>query len=115
MKKLHVVAIALLLGLAAIAGLVAVTRTAGIGAAARARVTDGTILARTKQLDRIERASRLALKDRPPALPAVPTVSRGGPAGQQVIYRRPSPVVVLAHASGSREHEDEHESEGDDD
>lgn len=105
MKKAHVLAVALLLGLAAAFGLVAATRTAGIAGGARAQVSAGSIDARTRKLDQTERALRRALKDRPPALPA----ARPRQA-QHVIFQRPAPLIVVTHTRG-QEHEGEREAE----
>jgi hypothetical protein len=113
MKKIHVLAVASILGASAILGLVAATRTAGLGAAAPApaRVTSNAIAARAHRLDRVETALRRALRDRPPALPAaVPTVQAASPGPspvQQVIYRRPAPIVVIKHHAGAGESEHE--------
>ena len=106
MKRAHVVAIAVLLGLAAVFGLVAATKTARVAGGGQAQASAATIAARTKMLDRTEAALRRALRDRPPALPP----AHGG-SPQQVIVRRPAPLIVVTHHRGG-EHEIEHEAEG---
>jgi len=108
MKKIHVLAVALLLGVAAVFGVVAATRTAGVGAAAHAPVSQTALTERAKRLNAAERALRRALNDRPPALPAVPAVGRPAQT-PQIVYRRPAPLVVLAHGKAHSEHE--HEAE----
>jgi hypothetical protein len=106
MKGAHVVAIALLLGLAAVFGLVAATKTARVEGGGQAQASAATIAARTKTLDRTEAALRRALRDRPPALPPA-----RGASQQQVVVRRPAPLIVVTHHRGG-EHEVEHEAEG---
>ena len=117
MKKLHVLVIALLLGLASVFGVLAATRTVGIGATAHAPVSQTAIIARSQKLTAAERALHRALKDRPPALPAVPADGRSAQTPQQLVYRRPAPLVVLASGRSHSEHEAEStsEAEGDDD
>jgi hypothetical protein len=119
MKKIHVTIVALLLGVSAVLGVVAATRTAGLGAAATAttHVTSASIAQRTRRLDRVEAALRKALRDRPPAFPAVPSSSRTASAATGVVYRRAAPIVVLrrsTHGDDTAEHEREHEGERDD-
>jgi len=98
MKRTHTLAIALLIGLAAIAGAFAATRTAGLGASARlASVSDAQIAQRTRQLDRVEASLRRARAQRPPALPPV-RFARVTP--QRVVYVRPQPITVLGSAHG---------------
>ena len=111
MKRIHVVGVALLLSLAAVLGLFAATRTASLATNAQRRTSDAAIAARAQRLNRVELALQRALRDRPPALPPVPT--SGAPAAAtapQIVYRRPAPVVVIKHTS---HHDDEHEAEGD--
>lgn len=117
MNKYHVLAASLILGLAAIFGVAATTKTAGFGAAAQtAKIPNATIAARQHKLDRAEVALRRARADRPPTLPAVPKVS-AAPRAQQVVYSRPAPVVVLRSSSSHGEQSDDHyaEREGGDD
>jgi hypothetical protein len=117
MKKLHVLAIALLLGLATVFGVLAATRTVGIGATAHAPVSQTAIDARSQKLSATERALHRALKDRPPALPAMPAARRSAQTSQHLVYRRPAPLVVLANGRSHSEHEAEstHGGESDDD
>lgn len=120
MNKYHVLAASLILGLAAIFGVAATTKTAGFGAAAQTakipNATNATIAARQHKLDRAEVALRRARADRPPTLPAVPKVS-AAPRAQQLVYSRPAPVVVLRSSSSHGEQSDDHyaEREGGDD
>lgn len=104
MRKLHVAGVSLVLALAAVLGTGALTRTTGLGAAAR-HANDAVVAAKTRQLAAYETKLRQALAAGTPALPPLSkAVSRGAaPATtaprQRVVYRRPPPVVVVTHAS----------------
>lgn len=116
MKKSHVLAASLILGLAAIFGVAAATKTAGFGAAAAqtqtGKVSDATIAARQHKLDRAEIALRRARADQPPALPNAPKVSAAAaPRAQRLVYTRPAPVVVVRSSASHEEQGDEHEQE----
>ena len=114
MKKIHVLAVAALLGLAAVLGLIGATRTAGVAAGSTTPAPSVSLAAREHRLAQLERQLARARNDRPPALPAVPA-SSGAPAPvPRVVYRRPAPVVVVHHL---RHGDDgpEHESEAGDD
>jgi hypothetical protein len=125
MNKAHATGIALLLGAAAVLGLVAATRTAGLGhdasssAATQTRKAGTAFAWRAHRLDRIEAALRRSLRSRPPKLPpfparqhtaaASPPVNASAPtavAAPRVVYQRPPPIVVIKH----RAHGDGHES-----
>ena len=108
MKKIHVIVLAVLLGAAAVFGVIAASRTANVGIAARAHANDAVVTARARRLRKVELALRKALRDRPPALPPLPAETNHS-SPSRVVYRRPAPIVVLKH-SGHGEHE--HESEG---
>jgi hypothetical protein len=115
MKRIHVLAVALTLGAAAVFGVLAATRTVGLGAArsSTAPLPSTAITARAHRLDRVEASLKRALRDRPPALPSMPAVTRRlatVAAVPRVVYRRPAPIVVVKHRTG---HDDSgHESEG---
>jgi hypothetical protein len=104
MHRSHVAIISTLLALAVVLGAVALTRTAGLGTAAR-RGNDAAVAAKTKQLAAYEATLRKALAAKSPALPPLPKPSSPGasPATsapqQRVIYRRPPPVVVVKHTA----------------
>ena len=115
MHPIHRTAVAAILGLAVIAGLLGLSRTLDLGAAtAKSHPTDTAALARRSHaLDRVQASLKKALAQRPPALPAVPTYSAPAaapaaaaarPAGRQVTYVRPPPRVVTIHRAGG-EHE----------
>jgi hypothetical protein len=120
----HRIAIAAILGLAAAAGLVGLTRTLDLGAARPAAhlPAPAALAARAHRLDRAEVALRHALRAHPPALPVVPSYADAAPAAspapaapalQQVTYVRPPPHIVTVHRAGNREGED-HEGGADD-
>jgi hypothetical protein len=114
MKKIHALLIALILAVAAGLGLAAATRTAGLRTATTStRTQTAAIVARSQRLDRVEAALRRALRDKPPALPAVPAARRrvAATAAPQVVYKRPAPIVVLKHGS-YHDSEGDHEAEG---
>jgi hypothetical protein len=114
MNKIHALMIALLLAAAAGLGLAAATRTAGLRTGTTsARSQAAAIAARSRRLDHVEAALRRALRDKPPALPAVPAVRRPPAAAPapQVVYRRPAPIVLIKHGS-HHDAEGEHEAEG---
>lgn len=97
MNRIHALAIAGLLALAAALGLFASTRTAALGASST--VSDAQLQARSARLDRAERQLDVLRAKRPPALPMV----RGAAA-----------VPVVQSSSGRSEHESD-DAEHDDD
>jgi hypothetical protein len=112
MKKIHALLIALILAVSAGLGLAAATRTVGLRTATTsARPQTAAIAARSQRLDRVEASLRRALRDKPPALPAVPAAPRpiAGLPAPQVVYKRPAPIVVLKHGS---HHGSDREAEG---
>lgn len=115
MHPIHRTAIAVLLGLAVVAGLLGLARTLDLGAASpAAHAADPAMLAKgNHRLDRVAAALRRARASRPPALPALPkypaatpvtSPAPAQPAVQQVTYVRPPPRIVTVHRSGG-EHE----------
>jgi hypothetical protein len=113
LNRIHVSVASVIVGLAAIFGLAATTKTAGIGASKpeTSRVSGGTIAARQHKLDRAQAALRTARAQRPPALPPVPSA----PRTQLVAQPAPAPAPVAGSGSSSSSDEDEREYEGDDD
>ena len=129
MKKQSAVLIALAVGVAAVFGLVAATRTIHLGSAASkpTKIPDAQIAARNRALDRMEIALRKELGRKPPKLPALPAAASGAPAAasmisappaapqaQRVIYVRPAPIIRhVARAGGHEsEHEGDHQAAG---
>lgn len=112
MNRKHATGIALLIALAAVAGLLAVARTTGLAGASGSSATTALVQARTAQLDRYE----TALRDRVAAVDAqlagsTGAVSGTAPAAQKVVYVRPAPIVRTIH----RSHADDGGSEGESD
>lgn len=117
MNKGHALLIALVVGIAAIAGTIAATKTAHLGQSATAhpKTPSALIAQRTKALNKTEVALRKALKQKPPKLPALPKAApaaaapatsmvaapipavAAAPAPQRVVYVRPKPIVVTVH------------------
>jgi hypothetical protein len=103
MRRTHTFVIAVVLAVAAVAGLFAVSRTTQLGAATRTQVPARQLAARNRQLDRIERALLVQAQGSPRAATQAPT-----------IYVRPKPIVRVVHRAGG-EHENEAEGGGFDD
>lgn len=92
MKKIHVAVVALLLGLAAVLGTFAATRTASLGTASR-HAGDAAYTARVRQLNAFSAKLRHELAAKPAQLQApAPTA-----AAPRIVYRRPAPIVVVKH------------------
>lgn len=95
MHKVNVFLISGALAVAAVLGATAALRTTSLGRAHRASA-DAAVVARARQLDRLESALRAQLRKRPPALPAVTRVPPAAPR-PRVVYRRPPAIVVVRH------------------
>ena len=112
MNRIHALAASTIVGLAAIFGVAAMSKTAGVGASkpAASQVSDELIAARQRKLDRAERALRKARAEKPPALPAVPprTVS----ASPARVVSQPA-LSASASSFDDDDHEDEDEFEDD--
>jgi hypothetical protein len=98
MSRKHLFAIVVLLGAAAVAGLLALTRTT----TAATQASSTQIAAETRSLDQLEASLRRSLAQQPPALPA----ARSTPAS-------PAPRTVFVPSSAASqavtgEREDEH-------
>jgi hypothetical protein len=93
MKKIHVAAIALLLGLAMVLGTFAATRTASLGTASRHAGT-AAYTARVKQLDAFSAKLRRELAAKPAQVQQAPATPAATP---RIVYRRPPAVVVVKH------------------
>jgi hypothetical protein len=101
-SRKHLFAIVVLLGAAAVAGLLALTRTT----TAATQASSTQIAAKSRSLDQLEASLRRSLAQQPPALPA---------ARSAAALSTPRTVFVpatIAPQAASGEHEDEH---GDDD
>jgi hypothetical protein len=118
MNKAHLTLFALLIAGATILGAVAVTRTTGLGRAAR-HTNDAALAARTRQLGDYAARLQKELRAKPPALPPVPkpkpapAMAAAAPASQsapRIVYNRPPPIVTVVH---THHHGDDGSSEGD--
>jgi hypothetical protein len=106
MNKAHLILFALLVAGATVLGAIAVTRTTGLGRAAR-HTNDVAVAARTKQLSAFAAKLQKELKAKPPALPPVPkpkptpapavTPAAAATAAPKIVYNRPPPVVTVIH------------------
>ena len=118
MKPVHALVIAGVLAVAALAGVVAATRTTTLGVSAQ-QTSAASLAKRTQQLDRFEASLRKQLAAKPPKLPAVPSAPASvpvaaapaapAPAVQRVVYRRPAPIVVVKHRTGGEHESGDHE------
>lgn len=113
MSRKHLFAVVVLLGAGAVAGLLAVTRTTELGAAAVTPASNTQIAAKTRSLDRLEASLRRSLAEQSQT-PAV-----ASPASQRTVYV-PSSSSSDQAPTGEREdgqdesqyQESEYESEG---
>ncbi len=116
MKRIHAAVIAVVLGVAAVAGTFAAIDTTSLGVEA-ATVSDAQIAQRQKRLVEAEKAIRRAAKQRPPALPPVPARQSGGSSGA-ILAAAPVAQGPVASRSGSGSgsgHRDDHDDDRDDD
>jgi hypothetical protein len=111
MSRQHLFAVVVMLGAAAIAGLLAVTRTVDLGAAAATSTSNTQIAAKTRSLDRLEASLRRSLAKQPPALPSTQP-SAASSRSPRTVYVRRSPQGAAARHEDTQ---DEYEHEGDDD
>lgn len=113
MPRKHLFAVVVLLGAAAVAGLLALTRTQPGATATQA--SSAQIAARTRSLDQLEASLRRSLAKRPPAVS-----STGRSALPRTVYVRSSAAVPTGghedeHGGDDQAYEQEHEHEGADD
>lgn len=92
MKRIHIAMVALLLGIAAVFGTIAATRTVGLGTSSR-QAQSATVEKRTRQLNLLEASLRQQMARERRALPAVGRAS-AAPVAPRVVYHRPPPIVV---------------------
>lgn len=113
MNRIHALAASIIIGLAAIFGLAAMAKTAGVGETkpAASQVSDEVIAARQRKLNRAQKALQKARAQKPPALPAAS--ARTVSSSRAQVISQPAPVVRAA--SASRSFDDDHEDEFEDD
>jgi hypothetical protein len=107
-KRKHALFISVLLGVAVLAGGLAVVRTAGLGASSTqaATVPDSVVAGKQAALDAYEVSLRAALARRPPKLPALVKArnpATGTAGATKVVY-------VRAQASPAQPADDGHET-----
>jgi hypothetical protein len=115
-NRIHVLAASLVIGLSAIFGVAAATKTVGIGSPepAASTLSHASIAARQRRLYLAEASLRKSRAQNPPALPALPA-ARPAPAAPRIqLVAQPAPAAASSHSSFDDDHE-EHEDEGDDD
>jgi hypothetical protein len=122
------IVVAVSIGLAAVFGVIALTKTVRLGQAAAGKPVSSALVARRNaQLDRFEASLRAQLRKKPPAVPKVPSTPIPKPtvaapsyapapaaspaATQRVVYVRPAPIVIHKHRSGG-EHEGSDHGDG---
>jgi hypothetical protein len=117
LNRIHVSVASVIVGLAAIFGLAATTKTVGIGEAkpAASQVSNQTIAARKRKLRRAQVALRKARAQKPPPLPATPRPPISAPRAQLVAQ----PASVLSAPStrsfsDDDDHSDDHHEDDDD-
>lgn len=103
MTRTHTLVLSLAIGLIAILGVFAATRTVGLGNQARS-AADAQVAARSAALDKYAASLRTALARSVKPLPTVPAGSAAMPnAGARpvrIVYHRPPPIVIHTHRSG---------------
>jgi hypothetical protein len=126
LNRIHVLVASVIVGLSAIFGLAATTKTVGIGESkpAVSRVSDRVIAARKRKLKRAQVALRKARTKKPPPLPSVPQRPAAAPPRTQLVAQ-PAPAASAPsspsfsddddHDEDEDEHEDEDDHEEDDD
>jgi hypothetical protein len=119
MKRTSALLVSLAIGVAAIFGVFAVSRTLSLGSHARG-ATDAQVAAKTRQLARYEASLRKALAQKPPALPASASRPATAPAPQpaqavRVVYHRPPPIVIHKHRAGGEDSYEQADGGGADD
>jgi hypothetical protein len=101
MTRTSALLVSLAIGVAAIFGVFAVSRTLSLGSNAR-NATAAQVAAKSRQLARYEASLRKALAQKPPALPPAASGAIAVPAAQpvRVVYHRPPPIVIHKHRAG---------------
>lgn len=116
MSRKHLFAVVVLLGAAAVAGLLALTRTT----TAATHASNTQITAKTRSLDQLEASLRRSLAEHPPTLDTAPqggdtSASRTVLVGSSAAVEAPTGQREGDHDQDGHEYEDDHEYEGGDD
>ncbi len=101
MKRTNALLVSLAIGVAAIFGVFAASRTISLGSHTSG-ATSSQVAKRTRQLARYEASLRKALSQKPPALPPLAAGTASAPPAQpiRVVYHRPPPIVIHKHRAG---------------
>ena len=93
--------LSLTIGVAAVLGLFAASRTVSLGNQSRASV-DAQVARRTQQLNAYEASLRKTLAQTAPALPPLAGGTTRASSNQaiRVVYHRPPPIVIHKHRTG---------------
>ena len=103
MPRRHALALSLLIGVAAVFGVLALSRTLSLGNASRASA-DVAVARRTRALDRYEASLQKALAQATST--PLPAASAGSARAVRIVYHRPPPIVITKPRAGG-----EHDSE----
>ncbi len=118
MKRIHALAASAIIGLSAVFGVAATTKSTGIGEPkpAVSKLSDAQIAARQRRLNRAQKALRKARAQKPPALPAAPAPSRGVSVSRAQVSPQPTRIIRTASApAAARSFDDSHDDDRDDD
>ena len=118
MNRIHALAASAIIGLSAVFGVAATTKSTGVGEPkpAASKLSDAQIAARQRKLDRAQKALLKARAQKPPALPAAPAPGRSVSASRAPIVAQPTRIVRTASApSAPRSFDDSHDDDRDDD
>jgi len=101
MNRAVALILSLTIGVAAVFGVFAASRTVSLGNQSRASV-DAQVAKRTRQLNAYEASLRRALAQKTPALPPLATGTTPASSNQavRVVYHRPPPIVIHKHRPG---------------
>jgi hypothetical protein len=101
MTRTAALIVSLAIGVAAVFGLFAASRTVSLGNQSRASV-DAQVAKRTQQLNAYEASLRKALGRKTPALPPLATAAAPATSAQavRVVYHRPPPIIIRQHRTG---------------
>ncbi len=116
MNRIHAMAASTIIGLSAVFGVAATTKSTGVGEPkpAASKVSDAEIAARQRELNRAQKALRKARAQKPPALPAAP--ARAVSASRAQVIAPPTRIVRTAAArSFDDSHDEDREDDFDDD
>ncbi len=117
MKRIHALVASTIIGLSAVFGIAATTKTTGIGEPkpAASKLSDAQIAARQRKLNRAQKALRKARAQKPPALPAAPAPGRSVSVSEGQVSSQPTRIIRTASGpTASRSFDDSHDDDRDD-